>query len=73
MKGTQMVSVAVATTLDLPFASGRQYLAYVPTADTTITIGGGAPFTLAVGQVWSPVPAPINDIAFSGAGTLITG
>ena len=65
-----MVSTALAS---IPANKDRRYLAVIPTAEVTVTISGGEPFTLAANAVWSPIPAPINDIVFTGVGTLILG
>ena len=65
-----MVSTALAT---VAFDKDRRYLAVVATGAVTVTISGGEPFSLAAGDVWSPIPAPINDIVFTGTGTLILG
>ena len=64
-----MVSVAVPASIEID--RNRSYLALVTTSATTVTISGGEPFV--VDGIWAPIPAPINAIAFSGAGTLITG
>ena len=58
---------------DLPRDPSRKYLCVVATADVTVTISGGTPFTVPADTQWAPIPAPINDIAFTGTGTLITG
>lgn len=59
--------------MDIPQDKDRRYIAVIAITLTTVTISRGTPFTLDVGAVWSPIPAPINDIAFSGTGTLILG
>ena len=63
--------VAVALPASIPVNANRKFLTLVTTAATTVTISGGASFI--VDGVWAPIPAPLNDIAFAGAGTLITG
>lgn len=70
---TIMVSEAVNGTANLEFQKGRNYLAYIATSDTIITISDGAPFTLKVDNVWAPAPTPINALSFQGTGILITG
>lgn len=65
--------VAAALPASIPANPHRRYIAVVASADVTVTISGGEPFTIASGTVWAPIPACINDLAFSGAGTLITG
>ena len=51
----------------------RTYLAVFAQTDVTVTISGGTPFTIAAGNQWGPQPAPINDIAFAGSGTIVVG
>ena len=68
--GCNMHSTAL---IALPTDKHRRYLAVVATTTVTVTLSGGEPFTVAAGSVWSPIPAPINDIAFTGTGTLIVG
>ncbi len=65
-----MVSTALAT---IAFDKDRRYLAVIASTEVTVTISGGEPFVLPVGGIWSPIPAPINDIVFVGSGTLILG
>ena len=72
-KGVTMEAVAISGTVAIPFNSGRTYLALVCTADTTVTIISGEPFVVSAASVWSPMPAPINDISFTGAATRVTG
>jgi hypothetical protein len=68
--GRNMVATPVG---NVPADNHRIYLAVVATTEITVTISGGEPFTLDAGSVWSPIPAPINDIVFTGTGTLILG
>ena len=68
--GTNMVATPL---MNLQRDKARAYLSLVPTSPVVVTISGGEPFTLEVGQVWGPIPAPINDITFTGTGTLIVG
>ena len=68
--GCNMVATALQT---LPQDKDRRYLAVTATTSVTVTISGGEPFTIAALGVWAPVPAPINDIVFTGTGTLIIG
>lgn len=65
-----MASSALKT---IPQNKDRRYLAVVATTAVVVTISGGEPFELAIGGVWAPLPAPINDITFTGTGTLILG
>lgn len=58
---------------DIPFDKHRTYLALFANTDVTVTISGGAPFTVLADTQWGPQPAPMNDIAFSGTGTIILG
>ena len=68
--GVNMKATAIA---NLPFNQNRRYLAVVAIVDVTVTISGGEPFILVAGSVWSPIPAPINDIVLAGTGTMIVG
>lgn len=68
MKARNMTAIPLA---DIPRDTGREYLAVIPSGTVTVTISGGEPFTLEAGQVWAPLPAPQNDIAFTGSGTLV--
>ena len=72
-QGVTMKAQAVSGTVNLSTNPSRTYLAIVPTAPVSVTIGDGASFTLAAGVVWAPIPAPINAIEFVGTATLITG
>ena len=64
----------IATPLQaLDFNPNRAYLAVVASGVVTVTISGGEPFDIQDGEVWAPIPAPMNDITFSGTGTLIVG
>jgi len=63
-----MVATAIA---DIPQDKTRAYLAVIATAEVTVTISGGEPFTIPAGSVWAPIPAPINDIVFAGTGTMV--
>lgn len=69
--GRSMVSVAIPASI--PSDSGRRYIAVIPNGTVTITISGGEPFDVVAPGVWAPIPACINDIAFTGTGTLVTG
>lgn len=68
--GINMTASALA---NLPRDKGRKHLTVIPTTQVTVTISNGTPFTLDVGNVWAPYPAPLNDIVFTGTGTMITG
>ena len=68
--GCNMHSTALA---NIPQDKHRKYLAVVASTEVTVTLSSGEPFTIAAGSVWSPIPAPINDITFTGTGTLIVG
>lgn len=68
--GCNMAATALAS---IPHDKNRRYLAVIATNTVTVTISGGEPFTIAAEGVWSPLPAPINDIVFTGTGTLILG
>ena len=64
----------VATALDdVARDPNRTYLCVVAEGDVGVTISGGQPFTVPAGTHWAPIPAPMNDIAFTGTGTLIVG
>ena len=69
--GRSMVSVAIPASI--PANPQRRYIAVVAATAVVVTISGGEPFTVASGTVWAPIPACINDLAFTGSGTLITG
>lgn len=69
--GRSMVSVALPASIEANPA--RRYIAVVPADTVTITISGGAPFSITAPAVWAPIPACINDIEFTGSGTLVTG
>ena len=58
---------------NLPRKDDRRYLCVIPTGAVTVVISGGEPFSLEAGQVWAPIPAPQNDIDFTGSGTLVIG
>ena len=58
---------------DLPRDKNRMYLAVFATVDTEVIISGGTPFTILADTQWGPQPAPMNDIEFNGAGTIILG
>lgn len=71
MKG---VTLAAGTPLSIPFDKERAYLSIRATAATTITfVSSGVSFVLSAGEVWAPIPSPINAFTVSGAGTVITG
>lgn len=57
----------------LPFNGERRYLSVIATTEVEITIAGGTPFIIAAGSNWSPIPAPMNAISFTGSGTMVTG
>ena len=67
------VNMTASPLADLAFDKDRRYLAVVATADVTVTLSGGEPFIIVAGSVWSPVPAPINDMTLVGTGTMIVG
>ena len=58
---------------DIPRDKHRTYLSVFATTDVTVTISGGTPFTILADTQWGPQPAPMNDIEFSGTGTIILG
>ena len=58
---------------DIPFDRHRTYLSVFATTDVLVTISGGTPFTILAETQWGPQPAPMNDIVFSGTGTLLLG
>lgn len=68
--GCNMRSTALS---DVAVDKHRRYLAVIATTTVTATISSGTPFTIEAGAVWSPIPAPINDITFTGTGTLVLG
>lgn len=68
-RNANMQALALAT---LPRNENRLYLAVKAVGEVTITISGGAPFTI-TDEVWAPLPAPSNDIVFVGTGTMILG
>lgn len=69
---TNMTAISAPTTL--PFDQHRCYLAIQAAGGAvTVTISGGASFTVADGAWWGPQPAPINEIVVAGSGTIITG
>jgi hypothetical protein len=71
---TNMIAKSLAANLTLPRDQHRTYLAVQAAGgDVTVTISSGASFTIVNGAWWGPQPAPMNDIIFTGAGTLITG
>ena len=57
----------------IPRDKHRTYLVLFATNDVVVTISGGTPFTVLEDTQWGPQPAPINDITFSGTGTLVLG
>lgn len=67
---TNMTAIALT---DLDRDHHRTYLAVFADTDVIVTISDGEPFTILAGTAWGPQPAPINDIEFSGSGTLILG
>jgi hypothetical protein len=70
---TNMIAKSLALNLSLPRDQHRTYLAVQAAGAVTVTISSGTSFTIADGDWWGPQPAPMNDIVFTGAGTLITG
>lgn len=58
---------------NIPRDKHRTYLSVFATTDVTVTISGGAPFTILADTQWGPQPAPMNDIEMSGTGTIILG
>lgn len=58
---------------DLPRDKHRTYLSVFADTDVTVIISNGTSFTILEGTQWGPQPAPINDITFSGTGTIILG
>ena len=63
----------VATSL--PQNRNRSYLLVVAedSGPLTVTISGGASFDIPAGSAWEPDLAPINDIVFTGSGTVVEG
>lgn len=68
---TNMTAIAIPGSI--PRDMHRTYLSIFATSDVTVTISSGNPFVIKADTQWGPQPAPMNDIAFSGNGTLITG
>lgn len=66
-------ALVAATPVKLELDKDRAYLAVIPTASVTVTFSNGVSFVLGEGQVWAPIPAPINELTIEGAGTVITG
>lgn len=64
---SNMVSVPL---IDLGKDKHRRYLVVLAITDVTVTLSNGEPFTVAEGSSWAPIPAPINDITFTGSGVL---
>ena len=58
---------------NIPRDKHRTYLSVFATTDVTVIISDGAPFTILADTQWGPQPAPMNDINFSGTGTIILG
>ena len=48
----------------------RRYLSVLAITEVTVTLSDGEPFTVAAGSSWNPIPAPINDMTFTGTGVL---
>ncbi len=48
----------------------RRYLSVLAITDVTVTLSNGEPFTVVAGSSWAPIPAPINDMDFTGSGVL---
>ena len=57
----------------LEFDKHRTYLSVFASTDVTVTISGGTDFIIPADTQWGPQPAPMNDIEFSGTGTIILG
>ena len=58
----------------LPRDQHRTYLAVFADAEgegVTVVISNGSPFIIQAGNSWGPMPAPMNDIAMSGIGTIL--
>jgi len=64
---TNMQSVPL---IDLGRDKHRGYLVVLAITDVTVTLSNGEPFTIAAGSSWAPIPAPINDMDFTGSGIL---
>ena len=73
--GVNMEAVALAadSPVVLPLDGNRAYLCLIATGDTTVTFSNGVYFIVKAGHVWAPMPAAINAMTLSGAGTLLTG
>jgi hypothetical protein len=71
---TNMRARDIAVETSLPQDHHRTYLAIQAAgAAVTVTLSGGTPFTIPDGSWWGPQPAPMNDMTFTGTGTVITG
>jgi hypothetical protein len=70
---TNMRAQDIAVVTSLPQDHHRTYLAIQAAGDVVVTLSGGTPFTVVGGSWWGPQPAPMNDMTFTGTGTLITG
>lgn len=66
-------SLEAGTPITLEQDGNRSYLCVIPSEETTITFENNVGFTLGVGNIWEPCPAPINKILIEGAGCVITG
>lgn len=64
--------VAVALPASITSDKDRTYLMIHAATAVTVTISGGASFAIAANEKWEPRIAPINAIAFTGTGTLVT-
>jgi len=59
---------------NLPRDDRRTYLAVFAEAEGPgiyVTISSGTTFHIKEGTSWGPMPAPMNDIVFSGEGSLM--
>lgn len=67
------VTLAAGVPFVMAVDKDRSYLSVICTADTTVTFSNGVAFIVKAGQVLAPIPAPINAITLSGAGTILVG
>lgn len=67
------VTLEAGTPLVLQVGKERSYLSVICTADTSVTFSNGVAFIIKAGNVWAPIPAPINAITLSGTGTVLVG
>jgi len=69
-RNTNMTAKALGA---LALDEHRTYLLVWAATDITVTLSSGTPFTILANTHWEPTPAPINDIAFTGTGTIVVG